>query len=181
MDGLRDKLGENKYIFFKKLENYLNVELIFFGSIKRIDFFQDSSDIDITIITDNVPSLLSKLTNYLQINSSEIKKIVHKFTEDSSTIVPGYKIKYNNNDIFFDMLIYDDKYKNAILENINAQNFPFYLISILYILKFLHYRLYLLSHSLYMYLKNAIFYMYFNKKIGFYEKKRATTVILDNF
>ena len=70
MEDIRDRLGEDKYSFFRDLQNYLDTELIFFGSIKRVDFFKNSSDVDIIIITDNVVSILSKVQNYLQIDKT---------------------------------------------------------------------------------------------------------------
>jgi len=64
MEDIKDRLGNYKYNFFYNLQNYIETELIFFGSIKRFDFFKNSSDIDIIIITDNVKSLLYKVQNF---------------------------------------------------------------------------------------------------------------------
>ena len=35
-----------------KLQDYLDTELLFYGSIKRLDYFKNNSDIDIAIITE---------------------------------------------------------------------------------------------------------------------------------
>ena len=64
MEAIKERLSEYKYDFFTNLQNYLGSELIFYGSIKRYDYFKESSDIDITVITDNTKSILSKLQNY---------------------------------------------------------------------------------------------------------------------
>jgi predicted nucleotidyltransferase len=184
MEEIKYRLGEYKYDFFTKLQNYLNNELIFFGSIKRADYFKNASDIDIAIITDNASSLLPKIKSYLNIKNSSIKKIYQKFTEKSSIVITGYKIKYEDkeNNLIFDLLIYDEKYKNIVMENINEiNNFPLYIIVTLSILKFIYYNLLLMSKETYLYLKNSIFYMYFNKKLGIYNKKLITTISVDYF
>jgi predicted nucleotidyltransferase len=184
MEEIKDKLGDYKYNFFKNLQDYLDNELIFYGSIKRADYFSNASDIDITVITDNVPSILSKLQNYLKINKADIKKIYQKYYETASDVVSGYKIKYNDpqDELVFDMLIYDEKYRTVVMENINSINhLPTYMILILFILKFFYYHLYLMPKSYFLYFKNSLFYMYFNKKIWFYKKNQSSTIILDNF
>ena len=184
MEEIKYRLGDYKYYFFKNLQNYLDTELLFYGSIKRKDFFENASDVDITIINDNVSSILSKLTNYLHIDKSNIKKIYQKFTEKSTILVSGYKVKYDNkeNNIVFDILVYDEKYRNIVLQNIDDINkLPLYVVFVLYIIKINYYILHLMSKKTYLYLKNCIFYMYFNKKISVYDKNKITTIILDNF
>ena len=184
MEEIKYRLGEYKYEFFSKMQNYLNTELIFFGSIKRSDYFKNYSDIDIAIITDNASSLLPKIQNYLNIKNSSIKKIYQKFTEKSRIVITGYKIKYEDkvNNLTFDLLVYDEKYKNIVMENIIAINdLPLFIIIILSILKFIYYNLKLMSKSYYLYLKNSIFYMYFNKKLSIYNKDFITTISVDYF
>jgi predicted nucleotidyltransferase len=184
MEDIKDRLGEYKYNFFKNLQNYLDTEIIFYGSIKRADYFQNASDIDLTIITDNINSIISKLKNYLHLNKSDIKKIVQKYDNNTSTIVSGYKIKYKDDDknMEFDILIFDEKFKKIVMKNINEiNNLQLHMTIILYILKIFYYTLHLLPKTSYLYLKNCLFYMYFNNTIDYYDKNLFTTVILDNF
>jgi len=185
MEDIKDRLGEYKYNFFTDLQNYLNTELLFFGSIKRIDFFENASDIDIIVITDNVNSLLSKLKNYLKVTNTSIQKIYQQFSIYDRGIVTGYKLKYKNDDdpnLVFDILIYDEKNRNVIMKNINdINNLPSYMILILYILKFLYYKLGLLTNYIYTNIKTYIFHCYFNKKLKKYDHEHATTIMLDNF
>jgi predicted nucleotidyltransferase len=184
MDEIKDRLGNYKYNFFINLQNYLGVDLIFFGSIKRIDFFANASDVDIAVITDNVSSTISKLKQYLNISDKNIKKIYQKFTEKSGEVVIGYKIKFKDEekDFSFDILVYDEKYRNNVQQNLDdVNNLPFYMIVILCFVKFLYYKLNLMTTDFYMYFKSSLFYMYLNKKIGFYNKTLTSTVILDNF
>jgi predicted nucleotidyltransferase len=183
MEEIKDRLGEYKYNFFKNLQNYLDIELYFFGSIKRADFFKNASDIDVIIITDNVYSIMSKVQNYLQINKSSIQKIYQQHSVYDKGIVTGYKIKYDDKDtnIEFDLLIYDEKYRSQVMKNINDINYlPLYMVVLLYILKLFHYTLYLIPKSVYVYLKCFIFYCYFNKEIRYYKKEYAVVVMLDN-
>ena len=124
MEDIKDRLGDYRYNYFSNLQKYLDTELYFYGSIKRSDYFQKGSDIDITVITDNVHSTLSKLQNYLNIKKTEIKKIYQKFYIRSKSIVVGYKIKYEDKErnFSFDILIYDEKYRKSVIENLNDIN-----------------------------------------------------------
>jgi predicted nucleotidyltransferase len=183
MEDIKDRLGDYRYNYFSNLQKYLDTELYFYGSIKRSDYFQKGSDIDITVITDNVHSTLSKLQNYLNIKKTEIKKIYQKFYIRSKSIVVGYKIKYEDKErnFSFDILIYDEKYRKSVIENLNdINNLPGYMIVILITIKMLYYSLGIISKDIYLYLKNSIFHMYFNQTICIYDKKKGTTVILDN-
>jgi len=183
MEDIKDRLGDYKYNYFKNLQTYLDTNLYFYGSIKRSDYFQNASDVDITVISDNINSTLTKLQNYLDIKRADIKKIYQKFYIRSKSIVIGYKIKYEDKkrNFSFDILIYDEKYRKSVLENLNdINNLPGYMIIILIIIKMLYYSLGIISKDIYLYLKNAIFHMYFNHTICIYDKKKGTTIILDN-
>ena len=183
MNKIRDDFPPNIKDFFVKLQNYLDTELIFFGSIKRFDYFKNASDIDIAIISDNTNGLLAKLKNYLNIDNFSIKKIYQQYTVKDNNLVSGYKVKYEDesNNLIFDLLIYDTKYKIFVLKNINDINFlPFYMMCILYILKFIYYHLGIISKSVYTNIKCIIFYWYFNNDFKYYDKQNATTIILDN-
>jgi len=181
MDDIKERLGEYRYNYFKNLQNYLETELIFYGSVKRLDYFQNASDIDITIITDNVPSMLSKLKSVLNTSPNDVTKIYQKFHENN-VVIKGYKIKYENENenLQFDMLIYDIKYKEIVMENIRQINeLPFYIVSILFVIKVFYYILKIISRSYYVYFKNTLFYIYFNKNFNLYNKNLNTTVILN--
>jgi len=183
MEDIKDRLGDYRYNYFSNLQKYLDTELYFYGSIKGSDYFQKGSDIIITVITDNVHSTQSKFKNYLNIKKTEIKKIYQKFYIRSKSIVVGYKIKYEDKErnFSFDILIYDEKYRKSVIENLNdINNLPGYMIVILITIKILYYSLGIISKDIYLYLKNAIFHMYFNQTICIYDKKKGTTVILDN-
>jgi|688.fasta_scaffold768409_2 predicted nucleotidyltransferase len=182
MEDIKDRLTNYKYNFFTNLQNYLGNELIFYGSIKRYDYFDKSSDIDITVITDNIKSTMSKLKNYLKIDKEKIKKIFQKFKKNENTIITGYKIKYENKEknLVFDILIYDEMYRKDIMNNINEiNNLPKYIVFLLCIIKYLYYTLNLLSHNTFLDIKNFIFNCYFNNMINFNKRNMMTTIILE--
>ncbi len=180
MEDIRDRLGEYKYNYFNSLQNYLETELYFFGSIKRVDYISNASDIDIIVITDNVKSMLSKIQTYLNISKDNTQKMFQQYNVNDKGIITGYKIKYNENDIEFDLLIYDDKFRNVVLQNINdINNLPLYMIIILYILKMLYYKLHFISKQIYNNLKCNIFGCYFNGELKYYNKENAPVIMLD--
>ena len=180
MEDIKDRLGEYKYNFFTNLQNYLGTELYFYGSIKRVDYISNSRDIDILVITDNVKSMLSKIQTYLNINKDKTQKIFQQYSVYDKGIITGYKIKYeiDENGIEFDLLVYDDKYRKAVLQNIyDINNLPFYIITILYILKILYYKLQLISKKIYNNLKCHLFACYFNGELRYYNKESAQVIL----
>ncbi|MCJ7801527.1 MAG: hypothetical protein MUP82_04115 [Candidatus Marinimicrobia bacterium] len=186
MDEIKDRLGEYKFDFFTKLQHYVGTELLFYGSIKRYDYFPSSSDIDITIITDNVTETITKAHHFLHVKKTDIKKIYqrlpNKSTNKSTNVIIGHKLKYNDvdNDVSFDILIYDEKYRQDVIQNIHdINNLPTYMIVILCILKYMYYVFGLISYGMYVYLKNFVFYCYFNGDV-YYNKELTQTIIVDN-
>jgi len=184
MEDIKDRLGEYKYNFFTKLQNYLETELYFYGSIKRIDYISNSSDVDILVITDNVKSMLSKIQSYLNINKDKTQKIFQQHTIYDKGIITGYKIKYeiDENGIEFDLLVYDEKIRKAVLQNVyDINNFPLYIIIPLYILKILYYKLQIITKKIYNNLKCHLFTCYFNGELRYYNKESAQVIMLDEF
>ena len=180
MEDIKDRLGEYKYNFFTNLQNYLETELYFYGSIKRVDYISNASDIDILVITDNVKSMLSKIQTYLNITKDKTQKLFQQYTVYDKGIITGYKIKYeiDENGIEFDLLIYDDKYRKIVLQNIyDINNLPFYIITILYILKILYYKLKLISKNIYNNLKCHLFACYFNGELRYYNKESSQVIL----
>ena len=53
MNAIRDDFPKEVKDFFKRLENYLDDELYFYGSVNRSDYIHGKSDIDVAIFTDN--------------------------------------------------------------------------------------------------------------------------------
>ena len=167
MEAIKERLSEQNYHFLKKFQEYIGSELIFFGSIKRCDFLQKYSDIDIAIISDNVENTLVKLKNFLNIDNQKIRKIFQKFP-NTTNIVYGYKTNYNdvNNDLSLEIILYDEKYRTHVINSVNnINNFPFYITYILFIIKILYYKLNMISDKLFKYIKQLLMENYLNQKL----------------
>ncbi len=162
IEKIKDKLSDYDYKFLTNLQRYIDTELIFFGSIQRCDFFMGKSDIDIAIITDNVESVKKKLQNYLNIGKSKIKKSMQRIP-NTQNVIYGYKINYDDeeNHLYLEIIIYDEQYRNIIMNNIErTTNLPFYITAIYFILKILTYYFPVLSCDFLKYCKNIVLNTY---------------------
>lgn len=163
MEDLKERLGENKYILFNNLQNYLGTELLFSGSIKRYDYLKNYSDVDVIVITDNVKSILFKSQQFLHTN--KIHQIIQQY-EVGKRVIYGHKLKYENaeEDISFDLIVFDEKYRKEVVQHMHdSSNFPWFILIMLYLLKNLYYRFNLISRITFVNLKDKIFSNYFNK------------------
>ena len=150
---LPKKLMENQTKFFNQLNNYLDSNVYFYGSILRPDYFPGKSDIDVDIFTDNEKSTIFKLQHFLNVNKKHFKKIVWRI---KNKIIYGYKIFYINNDINIkvEISIYNTKFKEDVInEHSSKAVLPFYILFILSILKFIHYYFFIMDRKTYAYLK----------------------------
>jgi predicted nucleotidyltransferase len=149
MEQINKKLTEKQQIFFNNLSIYIDKPLYFYGSIIRDDYLPGKSDIDIDIFTDNESSTIQMLCNYLNLNKSNFRK---SFFKINSTIVRGYKSKYkdDNNNIETELSVYNNKYKNLVLEeHSRCMSLPIYISILLIIVKILYYNLNFISNDSY--------------------------------
>lgn len=168
MEDIKEKLGDDKYYFLQKLQNYIGNKLIFFGSIKRCDFIKENSDIDIAIISDNIGSTLKKLQNFLNLHDNKIRKIVQKIPNNNGVIY-GYKTNYENLCIglSLEIIIYDQKYKNIIMTHINKMNnIPFYILFPLIVLKLFYYKLNIIPKDFLKFLKAFLLNNYLHQELN---------------
>jgi hypothetical protein len=167
MEDIKHRLSEQNYYFLKKLQDYIDCELIFLGSIKRPDFLQKHSDIDIAIISDNIENTLVKLQHFLNLPNRKIRKIFQKLPLIPNLIY-GYKTNYNdvNNNLSLEIVLYNEKYKTQVMENVsNSINLPFYITYILLLIKLLYYELNIISGKTCKYLKNSLIKLYQNQEL----------------
>ena len=153
MTKTKNKLPDATNHFLTNLSDYLQTPLYFYGSIQRYDYYHGHSDIDIDIFTDNESSTIEKLCNFLHIKKSEFRKSLYKL---HSTVVRGYKTKYkdDHNGIEVEISIYNNNYKNLVLEeHSKAKNMPLHISIILLIVKFCYYNLGIISTDTYKILK----------------------------
>lgn len=161
METTKNNLSPYESIFFKKLGNYLDTKIYFFGSIQRYDYFPGVSDIDVDIFTDNVSRTISQIQNYLNIDKNSTTKFIYKIDNKNSEykIVNGHKIEYEDKEksLSVEFSIYDVKFKELILqEHIRKTSLPFFVTFFLVIIKYLYYILCIMPKNIYKYLKNFL-------------------------
>jgi len=158
------KFSENTKFFLKHLEETLNHKLYFFGSSVRLDYIQDC-DIDVAIFTDNIPSLITKINGLLN-TENNFKKTAHV---TNNQLVTGYKLIYVNNDINIELVIYDNKFKNIMLNFYESSfNMPIIISIILLILKYIK-KFNILTKKMYFKIKKFLInnFMDSNKMVVF--------------
>jgi len=158
METTKNIMPEYNNIFFDKLKNHLDLKIYFFGSVQRDDYFPKDSDIDVAIFTDNIKSTIFKLQSFLHKDYNDFKKFVWKLNNDNR-LVKGYKIMYKEpqHNLAAEISIYDEKYKDSILQQHNGKRvLPFYATYALIIIKYLYYSLNIMPREWYIYLKNII-------------------------
>lgn len=149
MDINHKKLTQNQRDILNQISIHIDKPIYIYGSINRLDYIPGKSDIDIDIFTENESSTINILSTLLNLNKIKFKKSVFKI---DSTMVFGYKTTYLDevNGIKFEISIYNEKYKNIVLYDHNNGRFlPFYITSVLYIIKILFYNLNLISKKFY--------------------------------
>ena len=156
MNKIRNDFNPNLKQFFINLQNYLDTELYFYGSVNRPDYIHNKSDIDIAIFTDNEYSIMTKLQHYLHVKHDAFDKIVWKL---EGTIVYGYKIKCDKHtNSKCEIAIYNNDFKEIILKDMRKYNsIPFHIGILLFILKTLHYTFPILSSKTYSAYKRVVF------------------------
>ena len=113
---MRSDFPQKTKDFFKRMENYLDTELIYYGSVNRPDYVHDKSDIDVAIFTDNEYSIMAKLQHFLHVKQNAFDKVVWKL---NGKVLYGYKIKCEKYiDIRCEIAIYNNEYKDILLPEI---------------------------------------------------------------
>ena len=170
METTKNEMSPYAKNFFNKLTKYLDNKFYFYGSIQRLDYFPEFSDIDADLFTDNEQSTILKIQNFLGYQKNDFKKFIYKLHK-SNRLVKGYKVKYKdeNNKFKTEISIYDEKYKNDVLLEHNLKTQLPFIISILIVsLKFCYYTLNIIPTSVYKSLKKFILnYMIEGKDVEF--------------
>ena len=167
METTRNKLTQREQRFFDRISEYLDTKIYFYGSIQRYDYFPGHSDIDVYVFTDNVKGTLAKLQNFLSLEPSSIRRFVYKL-HASKHILKGHKIEYDKDGIKVEFTIYNVSDKEAALNDKKGHDdLPTFIIALLVILKFLHYKLGLVPTSVYKNLKNLVIHGDLNHRGNF--------------
>jgi hypothetical protein len=157
MEHTKNKIPKKIQEFIDKLKEYIDTKIYYYGSIQRYDYFMNKSDIDFSVFTDNVDSMIHKISNYLHIKKKKFHKILWN---SKSKIIEGYKVNYYNEnpDFRLEITIYDEKYKEEVLEDHNIPcNMPIYILILLVFLKLLYYNLQMIPRSFYSHYKKILF------------------------
>jgi hypothetical protein len=156
MNKIRENFPPDIKKFFIDLQNYLDTELYFYGSVNRPDYVHGKSDIDVAIFTDNEYSTMAKLQHFLHVKREAFDKIVWKL---EGKMIYGYKIKcdkYTNSKC--EIAIYNNDFKDILISDMSKYNsIPFCIGILLFILKTLHYTFPILSSKTYSDYKRIIF------------------------
>jgi predicted nucleotidyltransferase len=153
MNTIRNDLPQKTKDFFKKMENYLDTELIFYGSVIRSDYVPGKSDIDVAVFTDNENSIMSKLQHFLHVKRNEFDKVVWKL---EGKMIYGYKIKILEQNT--EIAIYNNDFKEQLMEELNKPiiNKTFLTTTLLLLLKLFYYQLPLIPTDLYLKCKRYV-------------------------
>jgi hypothetical protein len=157
--NIQKRLSENQKIFLNSLSNYIDDEIHLYGSIRRMDYIPDKSDLDIDLFTDNENSLIYKLSNLLHLKKNDFKKVVYKI---ENRLVYGYKTKYENKEtkLSIEISIYNNKDRDLIIkQHGKADNLSYIVLFLLYIIKVSYYKLGILSNEMYSKIKNWLIHM----------------------
>lgn len=137
METIKYKLSQPKIEFLQNMQEYLDTKLYFYGSIQRYDYIDNLSDIDICVFTDNVDTIILNIQQYLNVDKKYIKKFYVK--TQNKQIKNGHKIFYKNSFIKIEISIYENKYKEHILEELNQGIYiPYFYSIIILMLKYIH-------------------------------------------
>lgn len=155
MEVPKNKLPEKIQIIIDNLKNYVNEPIYFFGSVNRLDFIPYNSDIDAAIFTNNIKNITLQIENFFNGENIETKDTIVKM---KNKIIRGNKIKYKNEGIKIELVIYDIRHKNILMEHYIKQssNVPILICLILLIIKYLR-MFYILPKFLYYKIKNFLF------------------------
>jgi predicted nucleotidyltransferase len=158
MEKTNNKISEKASHFFNNLREQLEVPLYFYGSVQRADYYPEESDIDVAIFTDNVSSMLCKLEGLFNIEKSDFKRFVWRLSL-TNKLVNGVKYIYLEPKTNFkcEICVYEEKYKKDLLIEYNDKiRLPFYSIYLLIFLKFLYYKLGIISIEWFRWIKRRI-------------------------
>ena len=156
MNKIRNDFPPDVKKFLNDLQNYLDTDLYFYGSVNRTDYVHDKSDIDIGIFTDNEYSMMTKIQHFLHVKKDAFDKVVWKL---EGKIMYGYKIKcdkYINSKC--EIAIYNNDFKEVLLNEMKTYNtLPMYISIMLFFLKTLYYTFPIISSDTYSTYKRIIF------------------------
>jgi len=156
METTKHKLPIYTQTFFNNLSNYININLLYYGSIQRADYIPGYSDIDVLIFTENEYTTIAQMQSFLKVKKSQFKKFVNKI---GGRLVYGYKIMYKDDEHNFaaEFSIYNEKFrKDALPEHNSKSRLNITATILLILLKILYYYFKLIGLDNYRYYKHFL-------------------------
>ena len=198
-DTIYNEKYKNNSIYFKKLpyeiqkfytaiEDYLNIDIHFYGSILRDDYHYKYSDIDIIffiknhyIYSDVIDKLLDHFNrNKIKDNNKIIIKIFELSVELNNYTYKGILINYKSDKLRTDFSIYYEKYKTKILINNLQKTYTIHPLQ-LYLLKYLKYftnELKIIKIEHYNIIKNELFTIGYENIYNSFKKDKIKEIEL---
>ena len=145
---IASKLTKQQIDFLEEIQHYIDCQFYYYGSIDRIDYFPGKSDIDIDIFTPNLYSTMFKLRQFLLIPETEIKSIKWRTRRPIVATFNCHKIKFDNGIVKLELNIYDEQYKNILLDVRKfKRNIPSLVLILVYTIKSMYYNTNFISKS----------------------------------
>lgn len=91
---LRGKLHEEEIKFLNRMQNFMGTPLYLYGSLFRFDYLYDKSDLDLFMTTSHFHTAVTKLTQFLGIDYSQVKYVKIEDKRRNRAMY-GYKVKYH--------------------------------------------------------------------------------------
>ena len=156
METTKHKLSPYAQTFFNNLSNYINIKLLYYGSIQRPDYIPGYSDIDVLIFTENEHTTITQMQHFLKERKSKFKKFVNKI---NGKLVYGYKIMYKDIEHNFnaEFAIYNEKFRTEVTaEHCLKSKLNITSTILIILLKILHYYLNIIGFENYRYFKHYL-------------------------
>jgi hypothetical protein len=153
----KNKLSHSTQKTIHGLKTYLDRSIYYYGSVLRPDYVDGESDVDILVFSDNIDSTLSQICQYLRVDRDDVKKTIWHLNQ--AHLIHGYKLQYSdaNKHVNIEISVFNERNQKEIIDDhLSVLSLPAYILYLLYIVKFLHYRLHLISKPMYNILKRFI-------------------------
>ena len=141
METTKNELPPYAKDFFRRLEDYVDTKVYYFGSIQRYDYFPEHSDIDVDLFTDNEGKTLALLSNFLNTQKGEFHRFAYRLHQ-TNKLVYGYKIIYTEpeHDFSTEISIYNEKDKKEVQAEHNFKSvLPIHVTVLLVMMKYFYY------------------------------------------
>ena len=143
--------------FFNKLSLALDTKIYYYGSVQRFDYFPGYSDIDVCLFSGNVESTLKKVQLLLGLDQDEYDHLY--IILDKEVMYECYKVIYEEpeHNLSVEISIYNDSFKrNDFYLFSQIEEYPFYVVYLLFILKFMYYKMNMVPVQVYNKIKGLI-------------------------